>query len=265
MIRKKGRVCLVGASICLAAPAMGQVRTYTESLTFMDDLVGKTIEVEDYESAALGTVIPFGSEFNGLVYDFLVLPPAPGEIHEGGLLANTYNQIGLQGLYFERDGTPGIGALDFFYNPESVVVDFPEPVTAVGVFFNVGTDPALTDYCFIRTSTGEATTGGLFPDPTSPSALFFAGLISEQAFTSVEFGSTASAPTGWNADNLMFVVGEAACYADCDGNTVLDVFDFLCFQDAFVGGDPYADCDGNTVFDVFDFLCFQDAFVMGCP
>jgi hypothetical protein len=55
------------------------------------------------------------------------------------------------------------------------------------------------------------------------------------------------------------------CYADCDGNEVLDVFDFLCFQDAFVAMDPYADCDGNTVFDVFDFLCFQDAFVVGCP
>jgi hypothetical protein len=55
------------------------------------------------------------------------------------------------------------------------------------------------------------------------------------------------------------------CYADCDGNEILDVFDFLCFQDAFVAMDPYADCDGNTVFDVFDFLCFQDAFVTGCP
>jgi probable HAF family extracellular repeat protein len=56
-----------------------------------------------------------------------------------------------------------------------------------------------------------------------------------------------------------------SCYADCDGNGGLDVFDFLCFQDAFTAHDPYADCDGNTVLDVFDFLCFQDAFVAGCP
>jgi hypothetical protein len=56
-----------------------------------------------------------------------------------------------------------------------------------------------------------------------------------------------------------------ACYADCDGNTVLDIFDFLCFQDLFATGNPEADCDGNTVLDVFDFLCFQDAFVAGCP
>jgi len=58
-----------------------------------------------------------------------------------------------------------------------------------------------------------------------------------------------------------------ACYPDCDqstGPSVLDIFDFLCFQDAFVTMDPYADCDNNTTFDIFDFLCFQDAFVAGC-
>jgi len=56
-----------------------------------------------------------------------------------------------------------------------------------------------------------------------------------------------------------------ACYPDCDGNGSLDIFDFLCFQDAFVQMDPYADCDGTGAFDIFDFLCFQDAFVVGCP
>jgi hypothetical protein len=61
------------------------------------------------------------------------------------------------------------------------------------------------------------------------------------------------------------VESQGGCYPDCDGNTILDVFDFLCFQDAFVAMTPYADCDGNTVYDVFDFLCFQDAFVTGCP
>jgi len=56
-----------------------------------------------------------------------------------------------------------------------------------------------------------------------------------------------------------------SCYPDCTGEGDLDIFDFLCFQDAFVQLDPYADCDGNTVYDIFDFLCFQDAFVTGCP
>jgi len=64
---------------------------------------------------------------------------------------------------------------------------------------------------------------------------------------------------------LTFAFESTACYPDCDGGGTLDIFDFLCFQDAFVVMDPYADCDGNTVFDIFDFLCFQDAFVVGCP
>jgi hypothetical protein len=65
--------------------------------------------------------------------------------------------------------------------------------------------------------------------------------------------------------------GTEACYADCDSSIpgVLDVFDFLCFQDLFVAGDPRAcACDVSTgpmACDVFDFLCFQDAFVSGCP
>lgn len=55
------------------------------------------------------------------------------------------------------------------------------------------------------------------------------------------------------------------CYADCDGNGRLDIFDFLCFLNAFLEGDPYADCDGSGELSIFDFLCFQNAFLEGCP
>jgi hypothetical protein len=54
------------------------------------------------------------------------------------------------------------------------------------------------------------------------------------------------------------------CYADCNHDNRLDVFDFLCFQDLFQGGDPAADCDDSGHLDVFDFLCFQDEFIAGC-
>jgi hypothetical protein len=58
---------------------------------------------------------------------------------------------------------------------------------------------------------------------------------------------------------------DAPCYPDCDGNGMLDFFDFLCFQNAFLAQDPYADCDQNGVFDFFDYLCFQNEFLAGCP
>jgi hypothetical protein len=69
-------------------------------------------------------------------------------------------------------------------------------------------------------------------------------------------------------DALGWTILVDGCYPDCDQSTGpgnLDIFDFLCFQDAFATADPYADCDNNTVLDVFDFLCFQDAFANGCP
>ena len=56
------------------------------------------------------------------------------------------------------------------------------------------------------------------------------------------------------------------CYPDCDGSGILDIFDFLCFQNSFVSGEPYAcHCDPDPACDIFDFLCFQNAFVGGCP
>jgi hypothetical protein len=73
------------------------------------------------------------------------------------------------------------------------------------------------------------------------------------------------------ADNIR-IGFETACYADCDSGTgpgVLDIFDFLCFQNRFAQGSAYAcDCDTSTgqgVCDIFDFLCFQNAFDAGCP
>ena len=56
------------------------------------------------------------------------------------------------------------------------------------------------------------------------------------------------------------------CYADCDQSGVLDIFDFLCFQNSFVAGEAYAcECDPDPACNIFDFLCFQNAFVSGCP
>jgi hypothetical protein len=63
--------------------------------------------------------------------------------------------------------------------------------------------------------------------------------------------------------------GFDVCYPDLDGNNLLDVFDFLAFQERFINGDPLAcECDsstGSARCDIFDFLCFADLFVAGCP
>jgi hypothetical protein len=76
----------------------------------------------------------------------------------------------------------------------------------------------------------------------------------------------------WGLDNFRITIhgAQAACYANCDGSTaapILNVSDFVCFQQRFAAGDSYANCDGSTaapVLTVNDFVCFQQAFAAGC-
>ncbi|MFI4916350.1 MAG: GC-type dockerin domain-anchored protein [Phycisphaerales bacterium JB060] len=54
------------------------------------------------------------------------------------------------------------------------------------------------------------------------------------------------------------------CYADINGDSQLNIFDFLAYQNLFDAGDDRADCDEDGTLDLFDFLCFQNAFDVGC-
>ena len=62
----------------------------------------------------------------------------------------------------------------------------------------------------------------------------------------------------------------SSCYVNCDGSTtppVLNIADFVCFQQAFAASDPYANCDGSTsppILNIADFVCFQQRFAAGC-
>ncbi|MFN0131101.1 MAG: GC-type dockerin domain-anchored protein [Phycisphaerales bacterium] len=64
--------------------------------------------------------------------------------------------------------------------------------------------------------------------------------------------------------------GGPACYANCDLSTttpILNVNDFICFNNAFAAGQSYANCDASTsppVLNVNDFTCFLNAFAAGC-
>jgi hypothetical protein len=55
------------------------------------------------------------------------------------------------------------------------------------------------------------------------------------------------------------------CYPDCNGDGVLGLADFGCFQTKFALNDPYADCNGDGVVNLADFGCFQTKFALGCP
>jgi hypothetical protein len=65
-------------------------------------------------------------------------------------------------------------------------------------------------------------------------------------------------------NDLFIVPADAACYADCNADGALNIFDFLCFQGKVTTGDPTADCNGDGSINIFDFLCFQGAVTQGC-
>jgi hypothetical protein len=131
-----------------------------------------------------------------------------------------------------------------------------------------------------RDSSGAALDVVTFRDTSAPFGVFDWEAFSDQRVVPagtrelwVELSATRT--VGVSSDGFMdniSIVLSMACYADCDTSTgagTLDIFDFLCFQNSFVAGEPYAcDCDtttGTGVCDIFDFLCFQNAFVAGCP
>ncbi|MFG0283508.1 MAG: hypothetical protein ACF8R7_03720 [Phycisphaerales bacterium JB039] len=120
---------------------------------------------------------------------------------------------------------------------------------------------AITEASVTDLATGVTTTVPLTDAYLAGGAA--GGLPAPTAFRFFGGGSAAGNVTAW--DNLTIEQIDAGCYADCDGNGILDFFDFLCFQNAFATGDPYADCDGNSILDFFDFLCFQNEFAVGCP
>lgn len=52
------------------------------------------------------------------------------------------------------------------------------------------------------------------------------------------------------------------CRADMNGDGLLNIFDFLEFQNLFAAEDPRADFNHDGI---FDFIEFQNAFAAGCP
>jgi hypothetical protein len=63
-------------------------------------------------------------------------------------------------------------------------------------------------------------------------------------------------------DDSVMLLG--VCRADMNRDGVLDLFDFLAFQNVFVAGDPAADFTGDAALDFFDFLQYQNEFAAGC-
>ena len=83
----------------------------------------------------------------------------------------------------------------------------------------------------------------------------------DKLWIEVDAGPNNNTGGDWTSISL---TGGDDCYADCDADGSLSLFDFLCFTNNFNEQDPAADCDADGAFSLFDFLCFTNAFSEGC-
>ena len=86
-------------------------------------------------------------------------------------------------------------------------------------------------------------------------------------------GPTGTDPCGSNptaAVTNQLETPPATCYANCDASTnapILNVNDFICFNNLFAAGNSLANCDASTIaptLNVNDFTCFLNKYASGC-
>jgi len=82
--------------------------------------------------------------------------------------------------------------------------------------------------------------------------------------TALLIGAETGAAQAEETVDLDNVIFGNPCVADCDASGTLDIFDFICYQDLFAGGDPAADVNDDGELNIFDFIAFQQAFQEGC-
>jgi hypothetical protein len=175
--------------------------------------------------------------------------------HTRGFTIRFYsNAGGMPGtLLFQRDLSTFSETEVFAVGPlagyaYSVTLSPPFTLPAPGTYFlsvvailDAGGSATEPQWGWIRS-------GGLVP-PTCRQWVFFPGQFTPQDH------------------DVSFVLhaGSAACYPDCNGDGVLGLADFGCYQTRFALQDPYADCNGDGLLNLADFGCFQTRFALGCP
>ena len=82
----------------------------------------------------------------------------------------------------------------------------------------------------------------------------------------IDAGTAFGGVPGWDgAIRVNGTEGAGVCIADCNGDGVLNILDFVCFQTEWQNQTALGDCDGNGLYNILDFVCFQGEFQQGCP
>jgi hypothetical protein len=171
-------------------PAEAAVMTFTNSAAFNAAAIGIPLTVENYSTGIAGETIASGGTFNGLTYAFSA---GPSGTLLGGIITNQFNSFSGLSL-----GGNQSGGAQFFFGGDSFTVTFPNPINAIGAFFNVNLNSG--NY-MLGTAVGSVSTGSAIYDT---STFVFDGLISTTPFTTATFSSTNVSLGSFNIPEIEF-------------------------------------------------------------
>jgi len=214
-----------------------------------------------------GSVEPADGGFDGVVFDFGVIPGGAGAPYH-------YTDADLTGtgLFFQMPAD-GSGAY------EIVLANAQDAGGVLTLDTTPGTRPMLWG-CGSDEQPAENRVGSQVDQqwddagPLAPAGTFASGTMeSATECLTYNFGPGSFCP--FRLGSMIIFYGEggtppSTCYPNCDQSTqlpFLNVLDFNCFLNAFSSGNTYANCDHSTtppILNVLDFNCFLNAFSTGC-
>ena len=173
--------------------------------------------------------------------------------------------------YWDLDTNPTIqaalgvaSAVDFF-NPRPVFSHVGHP--SWGAVSSVPVDPAPSpwfDNGDTMTPAAGGTVVGVFDSVGSGQGAIVVANGNRTLVNGFDYDSMDTATVTDLVAAQLAWLPKPGC-ADCINLQGCTVFAYLCFLNLFGAGDPCADLDGNGVLDIFDFLAFQNVFAMRCP
>jgi hypothetical protein len=199
----------------------------------------------------------------------------PAQYHSVGLLLPDGPVLKTGG----QDGAPLVHEMEvfsppyLFRGPRPTITAAPSTLSWGGGFTIETTDADSIDMVSLvrmGTMTHHTNTGQRFL-----SLEFTVGdageiLVSEPAHQNIAppgpYYLTILNECGAPSESKIVMVGPTTeCYGDFNGDTELNVLDFVAFQNAWTAHDQAADCDDDAAWTILDFICFQNAFQSGCP
>lgn len=76
--------------------------------------------------------------------------------------------------------------------------------------------------------------------------------------------SSSPEPEAEASSGAQFSLSVDPCGADCNGDNVLNVLDYICFQQRMQDRHDKSDLNNDGKFDILDMVVFQELFVSGC-